>query len=266
VRQSSHQEVELTRMNEGRPWLLRAPGEDALALLFCLPYTGGGASMYYQWPRRFEGIEVCPVQFPGRENRLREPAPFTYDRLANDIAEALLPFLDRPFGFFGHCGSAIVGLETAAAIAERGHDVPGRVFASAMVSPDRYTFPRIRDADGAALAEVVNDMARARGVEVNPELADMALDVMRADVAAYRRYRPGPTYRYKSDVTVIGWQGDGNIPSGETGGWEPYGAIRRVVLSGDHWSFLAAPAALQSEIARDMVGARWEPAPVRPPG
>ena len=49
-----------------------------------------------------EGVEVCPVQLPGRENRITEP-PFTIlSSLVDAMVEALAPYFDLPFAFFGH--------------------------------------------------------------------------------------------------------------------------------------------------------------------
>ena len=79
------------------------PNPDALMCLFCFPSAGGGATMYRHWPRQLlPGLEVCCVQLPGRENRLREQ-PF--DQLCDllpKLTEAILPHLNRPFAFFGH--------------------------------------------------------------------------------------------------------------------------------------------------------------------
>ena len=85
-------------------WLLRNPSPDSAARVFCLPYSGCGASMYHRWPRFLGDVEVCPVQLPGRENRLREPSAETYQELAERLIPALRPQLDRPFALFGHCG------------------------------------------------------------------------------------------------------------------------------------------------------------------
>lgn len=233
-------------------WLLRPPTHDAKALLFCFPYAGAGASMYHRWPRRIGGIEVCAVQLPGRENRLREASYATFGELAEQLAEGLAPYLGVPFGFFGHCGSALIGLETAALLAQTSDHRPHTVVASSMVSPDRTSFPAILELDDAGLADLVADMARARSVELIPELADMAVAVMRSDVEAYRRYQPGPPSRFTSPVTVISWSADTVIPPNETHGWERYGAVRSVVLPGGHWSFLEAPQVLLNEFLRDL--------------
>src|SRR5215467_12715139 len=45
--------------------------------LFCFPPAGGGSSFFRGWgDAGLDGIEICPVQLPGRETRLDEP-PFT---------------------------------------------------------------------------------------------------------------------------------------------------------------------------------------------
>ena len=56
----------------GGPWLVRPPVGDRPKLLFCLPFAGAGVSMYRNWPRSIGEFELCPVQLPGRENRIGE--------------------------------------------------------------------------------------------------------------------------------------------------------------------------------------------------
>lgn len=48
--------------------------------LFCFPYAGGGASVYARWAKTYpETVEVCPIQLPGRENRLRDQLISKFD-------------------------------------------------------------------------------------------------------------------------------------------------------------------------------------------
>jgi acyl carrier protein len=239
-------------------WLLRWPGADAKALLFCLPYAGSGASVYHRWPRTIGDVEICPVQFPGREDRLHDPHYGGYRELARQAAEGLETVLDRPFAFFGPCDSALIGLEIAAYLSDRGGPVPVGVFASSMVSPDRTDFAPVLRLDDDGLLGLLGDMAKARGGAIEPELAAMALSVMRADIEAFRGYVPGEPERYRCPVTVIGWQDDDMIPAEETRDWQPYGQTRRVVLPGGHWSFLEAPTELREILgATGSVVAPW---------
>src|SRR5947209_7222122 len=104
------------------------PDSRALLRLFCFPYAGGGASIYRAWPSAFPGsVEVCPVQFPGRETRLRE-RPFT--RLAPLISAtgvALRPYFNMPFAFFGHSMGALVAFELVRALRQEGAKGPNHL-------------------------------------------------------------------------------------------------------------------------------------------
>lgn len=43
------------------------------ATLFCFPFAGGGASAYNSWVQKMKDkVTVCPIQLPGREERIME--------------------------------------------------------------------------------------------------------------------------------------------------------------------------------------------------
>src|SRR5437879_13597685 len=88
-------------------WFLRQPKPDAKARLFCFPYSGCGATMYQQWPRRFGDVDVCLLQPPARQNRSRDPHYQTYEQLAESLLEFLPPCLARPFALLGDLGGAL---------------------------------------------------------------------------------------------------------------------------------------------------------------
>src|SRR5207249_5725625 len=79
------------------------PRPQARVRLFCFPHAGSGVAQFHPWAHLLPArVELRSVQLPGRESRLRE-APFrTVGEAIQPIVEALLPQLDRPFGFFGH--------------------------------------------------------------------------------------------------------------------------------------------------------------------
>src|SRR5687768_10798540 len=103
----------MTSIGTTTPWIAYTrPNPHARLRLFCFPYAGGGASIFRRWSDELPpSVEVCPVQLPGRENRLREP-PFTrIDPLVRALAHALRPNLNRPFALFGHSMGALIGFE-----------------------------------------------------------------------------------------------------------------------------------------------------------
>lgn len=112
------------------PWFVRLRPTDQPARIFCFPFSGSGASAFSAWPAAIDDVEVCPVQFPGRESRMAEPHYGTYESLAAGLVEPLVPLLDRPFAFFGHCAGALPAFETVIRLAERGLPQPDRLFVS----------------------------------------------------------------------------------------------------------------------------------------
>ncbi len=70
---------------------LKNPGTSARYRLFCFPYAGGGASAYHTWQASFSSeIEICPVQLPGRENRITERPFDELPLLVQAIADVVL--------------------------------------------------------------------------------------------------------------------------------------------------------------------------------
>jgi surfactin synthase thioesterase subunit len=234
-------------------WLLRAPAADGQARLFCFPYSGTGASMYRGWPRWIGGTEVCPLQPPGRENRIGEPHYGTYQNLADSLAEELLPYLDRPFAFIGHCGGSLPGVETTMRLAERGLPTPTRVFISSEVAPQDGPSGRFLWLTDAELVHELELLARRMGSQPDPSLIDLGLEIIQQDVAANRRYHYPEPPRLPAGITVIGWSDDAEIAPALMGGWELCAAdVRYVTLDGGHHAYMSAPRSLLDEIAHDM--------------
>jgi surfactin synthase thioesterase subunit len=86
--------------------------------LFCFPYAGAGASIFVQWiDGLLPDVEVCPVQLPGRENRIAEPCLTRIDEVADFATEALMPYFDTDFAFFGHSLGALIAYQVAQRLA-----------------------------------------------------------------------------------------------------------------------------------------------------
>jgi surfactin synthase thioesterase subunit len=236
-----------------RGWLLRRPDEAATCRLFCLPYSGVGASMYARWPARTGPAEVCLVQPPGRENRIGEPHYGTFEVFAEQVVPQLEPYLDRPFAFFGHCSSALAGFAVTTRLVTAGLPAPSRLFVSSQVAPDQPPYGRFLSmSDGELTAELVT-LARAMGGEPDPGMLELGLSVMKADIAAHKEYQIPEPVRLPGGVTVIGWDGDDEVRPELLDGWRAYSDdVRFITLRGSHHTFLEAPAALIAELAWDM--------------
>jgi surfactin synthase thioesterase subunit len=239
---------------------LRPPKDDCAARLFCFPYSGLGASMYNRWPRRIDDghggeIEVCLLQPPGRENRLREPHFGTYQELAELVVPSLEPYLDRPFGFFGHCGGALAGFATALLLSRTALPDPACVFVSSQVAPHEGPFGRFLSMTDEELGVELAELTRAMGGEPQPDILAMSLRVLRADVTANQVYRLDEPVVLPGEIRSIGWRDDQEIRPEQMTGWPAYAGAGRhhhVVLPGTHHEFLSAPAALLHELAAGL--------------
>jgi len=238
-------------------WLLRAPSPQARARIFCLPYPGCGASMYRRWPRYLGTTELCPVQLPGRENRLREPLPPTLEELADAVAEGLGPALDRPFALFGHCGAAVVAFAAAQRLQTRATP-PSRLFVSSQPAPHDGPASRFLGLTDDALRIELARLIQELGGDPVPAFVDLGLRVLRADVETHRRYTPPAPVPLGVPLTAIGWAGDTEVPVDALRGWSAYGDVRHHRLDGSHFSFLDAPPALRAVLTADFAHAKPE--------
>lgn len=212
--------------------------------------------MYHRWPRRIGDVDVCLIQPPGRENRIREPHYGTYQELARSLLEFLPPHLDKPYGFFGHCGGALPGVEMALHIAEAGLPAPSRVFVSSQVAPHDGPTGRFLTMSRDELAGELRNLIVSLGGTPAPQLVELGLDLLIADLDANRRYVVPDPQPLPCAITAIGWTDDREISLDQMGGWKDLADdCRYVLLEGGHYSFLDGPAALLEELERDLMAA-----------
>ncbi len=133
----SSSEVKIRKISQKNRWIaFRQPKVDAQIRLFCLPYGGGGASIYRDWQKDLpDSIEVCPIQLPGRENRMDEKPINKIQTLVNLIAENLQSEFDMPFAFFGHSFGSLIAFELARYLRKHELPKPLNLFVSAYPDP-----------------------------------------------------------------------------------------------------------------------------------
>ena len=180
-------------MTPGRTaFVSQAPNPEARVLLFCFPYAGGGGSLYWTWNRTLPTeVQVCPLQLPGRESRMFEPAFDRLSPLGGALAEVLPPLLDRPFAFFGHSMGALIAFELARELRRRDLPAPAHLFASCARAPQlpRAAEP-VHHLPEAAFLEGVSRRYGALPAALlqNAEMLQLFLPTLRADFALLETY------------------------------------------------------------------------------
>ncbi|HEY3872290.1 MAG TPA: alpha/beta fold hydrolase [Actinocrinis sp.] len=173
------------------------PRADAALRLVCFPHAGGGASHYHDWARRLPpDVEALVVQLPGRESRLAEPP--VIDRAA--LAEAVLEAADRPFALLGVSMGAWLAFDVARRLEALGRP-PVRLIVSGSAAPPTEPVPRAYADDSVAWLGALGGIPDA--VLQNPELLELVLPAVRADVAWAEAFHAAPDARIDAPVTVL---------------------------------------------------------------
>jgi surfactin synthase thioesterase subunit len=205
-------------------WISRPKLNSAAHLrLFCVPYAGAGASIFRGWANELPPeLEVCLIQLPGRESRLRETP---YRRLllaAEDLAQVLRPYLDRPFALFGHSMGALIAFETARALRRASDRNP----ACLIVSGRRA--PHIPDPDTplhrlpeAAFVQGVQQRYNAIPDVIlkDAELMQVFLPTLRADFAMIETYDYADDHPLDCPIVCFGGRQDHRTTQATLDAW-----------------------------------------------
>jgi len=225
--------------------------------LFCFPHAGVGASVYRPWPADFgPTVEVFGIQPPGREGRFTEP-PFTrLGPLLDALFPAILPFLDRPFAFFGHSLGTLVSFELCRRLREAGHPLPLHLF----VSGRRAAQWPLREECFHTLpdAALIEELRRYNGTPpealAHAELMELMLPVLRADFAVHETYAYVDAPPLDLPISAFGGVSDETVPEERLAAWrhQTTRTFRCRMLPGDHFFVNGSRQAITRAIAADL--------------
>jgi surfactin synthase thioesterase subunit len=218
--------------------------------VLCLPFAGAGASAFrraQEYPS--ETVRIVPLQLPGREERFAEP-PFTDAATAVDD---LLPIaLDLVAGspavaVFGHSLGAVLAFELAHRLRQLPQPDLVRIFVSG--SPGPWTRREVRAtgmSDEDFLRQVRGFAGYSHPALEHPELRDMLLPTLRADVELHENYLARPDQVIDVPVTSIRGSEDELVSAEQAAEWHAAttaGCQLREV-PGSHMYLVDSPAEL----------------------
>ena len=243
-------------------WLLFPMPNPAAALrLFCFHYAGGVAQVFYDWPGRLPpSVEVVAIQLPGRGQRFYEPHIRRLVPLSRVIAQELLPYLDKPFVFFGHSLGALLCFETARSLRRENRRQPAHLFVSATEAPHR----RVIDESLSDLpkSELVKKLREFNGTPVevlqSDELMDMMLPTIRADFELSESYEYHPESPLECPITIYGGIDDYEVDAERLAAWSEMsvGACEIRMIPGDHFYIDSSRAIFLQTFAGDLLRLR----------
>ena len=213
----------MTNTKTIKPWIYLSKKNNSKLRLFCFSYAGGSASTFSSWANNIDSeVEICPIELPGHGCRIAEQPFDQLEPLVEEITNALLPYLEKPFALFGHSMGGLVSFELAHLLRKKFNLSPEHLFISGRRAPQiPDPRPPIHHLDKLKL---INELGRLNGtpkaVLENAELMELFLPVLRADFTTIE------TYIYKSkplldcSITVLGGLQDDEVSCENLEAWQ----------------------------------------------
>ncbi|MDF3293944.1 thioesterase II family protein [Streptomyces silvisoli] len=179
--------------NPHTAWVKRIPGESSPRhQLVCFPHAGGGASFFRPWRAVLPSdVELLVIQYPGREDRLREPFVETMDQLVAGVSAWLSPELSVPSTFFGHSMGALVAYETVRQWQRMGLPLPERLVVSSQFAPGELPVNDLHLRCDEDLLDAVEKLGGVPSdVRRTAELREFTASLIRADYQVLETYEP----------------------------------------------------------------------------
>ncbi len=239
------------------PWLIAHPCDADRIRLFCLPYAGGGASIYRGWNIATpECTGVYPIQFPGRENRIAEIPICEMDVLVASICDAIIPHLDRPFMLFGHSIGARIAFEMIRYLRKKWQIHPYRLIVSGSRAPH---IPEPKPMHQLPFEEFVEALRRLSGTSEellqNKELMALLIPTLRADFVVDETYVYQEDLLLECPISAFGGSEDMEATREEMEAWASYthGEFTFEMVRGDHFFLKSHTDTLLQSISRIMI-------------
>lgn len=225
--------------------------------LICLPFAGSGASFYRAWAKLDAGTPIIALQLSGHEERFLEP-------LATDVVVAAKEFATEvarigagrhPVALFGHSLGAVLAFETAREVLRTDPGMVRHLFVSG--SPGPWT-RRTRRATGVEDPEFVARIIEFAGYRHrafdDPDLREVLLPLLRADVAMHEDYRPVCDEPLGIALTALRGVSDQLVSRSQAEQWRAAttGPFAVAELPGGHMYLAERPGDLLEVISRRL--------------
>ncbi|UHA73126.1 thioesterase II family protein [Paenibacillus sp. 481] len=225
--------------------------------LICFHYAGGGSSIYQTWQKEFPtGIQVCPVQLPGRENRFVEQPLESLSAIIAAILPEMRSMIRTPFAFFGYSMGALIAFELARELFRQYQVSPTHLFVSAKNAPHlpllSRELHRLSDSD---FTEELRKMQGTPEILLqNEELMKMVLPRIRADFKVCETYQFIEQDKLKCPLTVFGGTHDPRVSVDALAEWGQYteGDVHIQLFEGNHFFIHEQQSAIISAILNQL--------------
>lgn len=246
----------MTSTHQSKSWIFRTkPLPQASLRLFCFPYAGASSIIFRPGAGSLPAnIELCPVELPGRGTQIKSP-PFTcMEALVSGIAPMLLPYLDKPFAFFGHSMGGLLSFELARYLRKQYDKKAVHLFVSASRAPQiPSSKPPIHALpDNEFKQELHRLNGTPASVLQNDELMQLFIPVLKADFAVLETYVYTQEPPLECPIVAFGGLEDREVSLTELEGWrsQTQSSFKLQLFPGDHFFIHSAQSLLWENLIK----------------
>lgn len=229
-----------------RAWLPLGEPDVSGPRLFCYPNAGAGAGAFASWRALApDGVQLCPLQPPGRAERYQEQPHRRLDSLLDDLMTCLDGQFDGVYALYGHSLGALVVYELTRRLRDEGLPAPVHLYVSGRAAPHLpETRARLHDLPTARLVPHLREIGGTpEEVLGAPELLDVFLPTLRADFEVNENYRHAPADPLTTPLTVFGGTRDPRADADELRAWGALTQARHDVRLYEGGHFFVTPHA-----------------------
>ena len=203
--------------------------------------------MFNLWQRSLpEFVGVSRILLPGRETRIAEDCSMDGEALLEQITSAVAEHLDLPYAIWGHSMGAWMACELAQRLVARGLRSPGHLFVSGRNAGHHP--PNVSDLHKLPDDEFLEALGRRYGampkeILETPELVQLYLPILRADMTLIERHSYGMRHKLACPISVFAGKSDQNVSNEKLLAWQELttGPFELRFFDGDHF-YLTGPS------------------------
>jgi surfactin synthase thioesterase subunit len=236
-----------------------AQQQNTAVSLICLPFAGAGASFFNSWGSLNNTFTIVAPQLPGREKRfLEEPYRDVTQAISGVLAEIKPLIQDTRVIIFGHSLGAVLAFELAYQVLQSKHVEVEYLVVSG--SPGPWT-PRTDHATGLDDQKFLERVREFAGYDhpalADPELREMLLPTLRADVEMHENYYPPENRRLDIPIMSVRGAHDELVSHEEATQWQSATTLplRLEEIPGRHMYLTESPEVLL-DLMKSLVSSR----------
>ncbi len=208
--------------------------------LFCIPYSGGSANIFFEWKNIFKTkLNLVPIEYKGHGSLYSEKLYTSIQQTTDDLVERYFINNQEPYIIYGHSLGSLVTYEILKKIRESGLKQPEHVIFAASRPPHLlYKRKKYTTMPKEAFMERIFELGNTpREVLDNHELRDLFFEILFADMKLIDDYINNEIESFDIPISVYAGTNDMETPAEDINEWSRYAnnTFELKLFNGNHF-------------------------------